>query len=142
MASMGALAELLPVFEQEGVLENGELGRAIYLIVEQCCERIDGLREFAADTVKTLLEKESLKGIPDRDHLRSIFLQEGIKWRIDGFAPLTPLLSSKHYRAPVILGLMRSIGGESSWWVQNLGLDELQMHFRKFPDVRMAKNVT
>ena len=133
---MGALAELLPVFEQEGILEETELGKAIYLIVEQCCERIDGLREYAADTVTNLLGKEKLKGIPDREHLQSVFLKEGIKWRIDGFAPLTPLLSSKHYRPPVILGLMKSIGGESSWWVQNLGLDELQIHFRRFPEVR------
>ncbi|KAE9554096.1 hypothetical protein FO519_002685 [Halicephalobus sp. NKZ332] len=134
MASMEALAELLPVFEAKKILKPEELGKGIYLIVEQCCERIDGLREFAAETVKTLLEKEDLKGIPDKDQLRSVFGKEGIKWRIDGFAPLTPLLSSRNYRPPVILGLMRSIGGESSWWIQNLGVDQLQIHFRKFPE--------
>lgn len=61
--------------------------------------------------LRDLLERHVLSNIVEREMLYSIFVnKKDIKWRVDAFEPLAPLLESEFYHESILRGFINSIG--------------------------------
>uniref|UniRef100_A0A7E4W5P1 Tubulin-specific chaperone D n=1 Tax=Panagrellus redivivus TaxID=6233 RepID=A0A7E4W5P1_PANRE len=134
-AAIGFLSKLVSIYEHQepAVFTHEEITSFAQLLVEQCCERIDRMREFAAQQLESLLKAGCFASVPDRDRLVDIFENGDNKWSIDAFQPFAPLLISDAYRENVLRGFVNSIGG-TIVWVREKGLSVLGEFFDNHSD--------
>uniref|UniRef100_A0A914Y3C6 Tubulin-specific chaperone D n=1 Tax=Panagrolaimus superbus TaxID=310955 RepID=A0A914Y3C6_9BILA len=134
-AAISAFVQFLPLLEEAKMLKQETLDQIISLILEQCCERVDKLREFSAFQLRDLLQRHVLSNIVEREKLYSIFVnKKDIKWMIDAFEPLAPLLNCEFYHESILRGFINSVGGATGSWTQEKGLVKLEEFYRNNPE--------